>query len=654
MPRRPVAARRPRTGVSRAAASLAAIGTLAAPALVAAPAAAIGEDGPFALPMTSHTIAVIPGGTTRTDIAGLIDDSAEADLKMDSVRMAVPPKTSADARKRMTLSSDGKRLTVRGQGVWSVSSGILTFVPENGFREAPKSIALTVRSRFDTRSRPGVLQTTAPDPVTRTVPASEGEDVSIDLAEKDPAMKPGRGRLVLDGLPAASTVTDTGDRIIVPDEGTWQLDPDGTVLTFRPIGPRLATRPTPVRYVVRDAHGVPQSSGRVRIATPVLLDLRRSAPFGEQIDFEVSESATDVDPETLELVPVDTVSTATDDGTRVEVDGQGSWKLDRSTSRVTFTPTDDDVRRVTPMGLRGGDGHGSSSAVALLDTVYPGMLDQYEAASPGSSVTFLPMAAAAASYIRADSLRFTPGDDMPSGTRTTDGGAQVIVPGQGTWSLDRDARTIVFSPAKDLRGNPTPMPVEGSGLFSDATTRATMHPEYVDAVPILRDDVLRGPVGSTLTLDLLANDTPGAASTPLRPSTIRLESLLAANVSQLHDGTGTRLIIPEEGEYQVGADGVLTFTPVPGFVGRGTPIGYTVTDRDGTRLSATAVVEIDPTGHATGNTSDDTAGITTLLTGILPSSPSTFAVFGAVVVLLVFTGLSASWIGARMQRDRED
>lgn len=654
MPRRPDAERRNPSGPARVAASLAAIGALAIPLLIAAPADAVGEDGPFDLPMTSHTIAVIPGGTTRTDVAALIQDSAEPDLDLTSVRLSVPPEASADTRKRMKISGDGSRLTVQGQGVWTVSSGTLTFVPDAGFHDAPKGVALTVGSRFDTRSRPGLLSTTAPTPVDRSVSASEGEEVTVDLAEKDPAARPGRQSLVLDGLPAGSSVTDDGDRLIVPDEGTWQLEKDGTSVTFHPVGKRLAARPAPIRYIVHDGSGVSTSSGRVTVQTPVIQDLRRSAPFGEQIDFEVSESARDVDPETLELVPVDGASSAEKDGTRVQVEGQGTWVLDRSASRVTFSPADGAVHRVTPMGLRGGDGKGSKSAVALLDTVYPGMLDRYEAARPGSEITFIPLAAASASYIRADSLAFAPDAQFPGGTRVSDDGARVDVPGQGTWTLDHDARSITFSPSEELEGDPRAMPVQGSGLFSDATTTATMHARYTQNVPVLRDDVLRGPPGRSMSVDLLANDTPGGSSTPIDPGSIRLESLLAANVSELQDGDGSRVVIPEEGEYRVEPDGVLTFTPAAGFVGRGTPITYTAQDRAGTRMTATVVADVDPTAHDQGSAQEGTSGITTLLAGIMPSSVSTFAVFGTVVTLLVFTGVAATWIGARMQRDREE
>jgi flavin reductase (DIM6/NTAB) family NADH-FMN oxidoreductase RutF len=74
------------------------------------------------------------GETVRIDL--LENDSGEIDKS--SVELVIPEDFNATAR----LSPDGKRMLVDGEGEWSVdNNGILTFVPEAGFRGSPTPIA---------------------------------------------------------------------------------------------------------------------------------------------------------------------------------------------------------------------------------------------------------------------------------------------------------------------------------------------------------------------------------------------------------------------------------------------------------------------------------------------------------------------------------
>ena len=74
-----------------------------------------------------------PGEVVTIDL--LENDSG--DIDKSSIKLVIPEGFTGVAR----LSDDGKRMVVDGEGEWSVDeNGIVTFTPEDGFREAPTPI----------------------------------------------------------------------------------------------------------------------------------------------------------------------------------------------------------------------------------------------------------------------------------------------------------------------------------------------------------------------------------------------------------------------------------------------------------------------------------------------------------------------------------
>lgn len=641
-------------GGLRAAAATCAAGLALAPALLSAPALALGEDGPFDLPLTISEISVSETSETRVDLTALVEDSAEAELDLDTARLAVPESAPAELRERMSLDEDGTALTVAGEGVWSIEGRQLVFQPDPAPGSAASPVALTIGSVHETRSLPAEIRVTAPDTVVQRVRASAGEVVTVRLQEQDPRVIAGGQRLQLDGLPAGSTVTRDGSRVVVPKQGTWQLSEDRLTLTYTPRSPRLGYQPTPVSYAVRDASGAPSGAGTVTVVTPVIPDMKRSAQYGEPIVFTLAEGMQNISPDTLELALLSDASGATlsEDRTRATVPGQGSWYLDRDEATVTFTPESAEVTVTAPMGVTGGDGEGATSARALLDTSYPIMADLELGGVHGSPVVFDLSRSSAARDVRLDSMRLSARQMPPDATLAEDG-LTLRVPGQGTWSADPSAQTVTFTPASSEPGMVvSPVVLEVPSLYADNLTTATLSVQYGTSAPTMRDDEVRTVPGEAVTADVLANDTPGGVGQPFQPASLRLRSMDAVNLGELENWTGTRLEIPDQGVFSIDSDGVLSFDPAEGFVGRTTSIDYLVTDAEGIVSVASFSVEVDPKAESTAASPQDTAGINTMLAGLLPSSASTAVVFGAVIALTVFAGGVMLWIGTRMEVDR--
>lgn len=648
-PPRPPRARGPRP-LTRAAALLAS----AALAVSLAPAAsALGEDGPFEFPAQTQTLSVIPGpGTvTRIPLRALVADDVEDQVDLDSARLAVPEELDESVRSTMELGEDSLSIAVAGEGTWTLLGQELVFTPLFGVQGPTTPIALTIGSLHDSRSLPVVLTPELLELEQLDAHGSAGEATTVELPGDLP--EDGAVRLELADLPAGSTVGLDGSRATVPDQGTWQLSSDRRSLTHTPAGPDLGRQLNPVLYVVEDEEGAVVRAGKVTLTIPIISDLDRSAPFGEDIVFVVGEGQQNVDPTTLRLEPLGDQGAyeASADGTRVTERDVGVWTLDRATATVRFAPESDEVRVVAPMGITGGDGEGATAATALLSTAYPVLFSRQQAALPGTEIVF--DLSTGIRDVRSDSLRFDAAE-APEGAEVSADGTTLTVPDQGTWRIDLESRTVTLTPQEGFEGTADPVAITARGVYADNPVSASLTAIYSPIVATLRDDEARTAPGSPVSVDVLGNDTAGSGSQPLEPATVEISALEATNLADLRDGRGKRLVIPGEGEFTVSGNGAVTFTPEEGFSGRTSTITYHVVDSTGIPASASLAVDVDPGLAAAGEPGPEVSGINSVLAGLMPSSPSTALVFGTIVMLLLFGGAISLWTGTRSEVDRRD
>ena len=646
-PSPPPASRARRRSLVARAAALCAAGLLAA--TTALPAAALGEDGPFPFPAETTSLPIVPGSVTRIPLVALIEDELESEVDLDSARLAVPSELEGSLASTMELGEDSRSITIEGEGTWTLLGRRLVFTPLFGVTDPTTPIALSIGSEFDSRSVPVVLTPERLDLERIPARGSAEEATTIDIEGAIP--DGGAVRLVPAGLPAGSTVQADGSRAHVPDQGSWQLAADGSTLTHTPSGPGPGRQLDPIRYVVVDEEGLVQRAGEVTLTVPIISDQDWSAPFGEDIVFVVGEAQQHVDPATLRLQPLGAPDTygASADGTRVVVPGEGTWALNRSQATVRFSPESAEVREVAPMGITGGDGQGHTASIALLSTAYPILLSRSRAAVPGEPIRF--DLSTGIRDVRSDSLRFDP-DALPDGAELAEDGTVLTVPEQGTWRMDLEDREVLMTPVEGFVGPAAPVGITARGVYADNAVSATLEAVVSPVIATLRDDEGRTAPGVPVTVDVLGNDTAGDASQPLDPESVLISSLSTTNLSRLEEGRGTRLQLPGQGEFTVGANGAVTFTPAEGFVGRTTPISYQVTDSAGVTVRAQLVIDVAPELAASADDGPEVSGINSLLVGLMPDSPGTAVVFAAIVVLLLFGGSLSLAIGLRMDADR--
>ena len=644
-PRRPSRAR-PGSLVARAAA-LCAAGMLALS--TALPAAALGEDGPFEFPAETQTLQMVPSSVTRIPLGALIEDGLEDEVDLGSARLALPEGAEESVLEQMSLGEDFRSLEVREEGTWTLLGDELVFTPLFGVAGPSAPIELTIGGLHEGRSEPILLTPELLELEEVTARGSAGEATSIELPADVPPE--GSARLELGQLPPGSTVLDDGSRVMVPDQGAWQLAADGGTLTHTPSGPGLGRQLDPVRFVIEDDEGAVEQAGRVTLSVPIISDLDWSAPYGQDILFVVGEGQQYVDPETLRLQPLGSPESyqASEDGTEVVVEGQGTWVLDRAAATVRFSPESADVHETAPMGITGGDGMGDTAATAQLSTAYPILRSQTVAGPPGTEIS-IDMSTGSRD-VSSDSLRFDQAT-APEGADLAEDGMELTVAGEGTWRIDDETGTVEMTPAAGYTGTSTPVGVVARGVYADNLARATVQVVVSPVIATPREDEGRTAPQDPVTVDVLSNDTAGSGSQPLEPESLRISSLAATNLSELENGRGTRLLLPGEGTFVVGDNGTVTFEPVEGFTGRTTPVTYHVRDSAGVPVEASLVVDVDRDLSTTAEPVIEVSGINSLLVGLMPGAPGTSVLFGTLVLLLLFGGGVSLWIGLRMETDR--
>jgi CshA-type fibril repeat protein len=122
----------------------------------------------------------------------------------------------------------------------------------------------------------------------------------------------------------------------------------------------------------------------------------------------------------------------------------------------------------------------------------------------------------------------------------------------------------------------------GAGGDIDLSPGSNSISTYTNTVlpPVATDNTASTNHDTNITVDILANDTPGDAA--LVPSTVTLIDPITGNPTPT-------VSVPGEGTYTVNPDGTVTFDPEAGFSGTATPIKYTVTDANGAKSNEATI-----------------------------------------------------------------
>ena len=411
----------------------------------------------------------------------------------------------------------------------------------------------------------GVEKSVEIDPATYTLLGEDGQPAN-EVPAKNPA-----GDVI--GTYTLKVVDGKATAVFTPTDKTYAgevkpvtiqaKDTNGTPVTTTYTPNITLVEPTGTPTTSEGAQGQPQEG------TPTFTQGDDKVPM--KIDNE--QPAKLIDPATGNPTDETTIPAKDAKGNTV-----GTYTIEPTTGKVTFTPNKDFVGTPVPATVQAKDANGTPTTATYTPTVTPVVPTAEPAETTdiqGKEQTGKPT--------------FTPGADevpMDDDTPATfeDGSKEKVIPGEGTYTVAPDG-TVTFTPEKGFTGKGTGVTVkrvDKNGTPVTATYTPTVTPVTPTAEPVETTDIQGKEQTGKPTF------TPGNPNVPMDDEV----------PATFEDGSKEK-VIPGEGTYTVAPDGTVTFTPEKNFTGKGTGVTVKRVDKNGTPVTAKYtpnVTPVTPTG----------------------------------------------------------
>ena len=522
-------------------------------------------------------------------------------------------------------------VTIDGEGIYTVNpeTGEVTFTPDPQF--TGKGTPIKVQ-RKDTNGTPVTADYTAV-----VVPADpEGDDVTtadIQGAEQSGTPKFIGGKAMIDGeekevpidenVPA--TFEDGTTTKTVPGEGTYKVDPDGTV-HFTPekdfVGKakgvtvkRVDTNGTPATgtytptVVGTSPKAEPSISSDIQGQTqeqPVKFT-GGSAVVKDPVTGAKTEKSVDIDPSTYTLLgedgqPADSVPAKDPEGNVI-----GTYTLKKEPGKdpvAVFTPTDKTYSgKVQPVTVQAKDTNGTPVTTTYTPNITPVKPTAKGTTSEGAQ-----------GQEQKGTPTFTEGNtkapidptvpakliDPETGEPTDE--TSVEVPGEGTYTINPETGEVTFKPEPNFTGKAQGIEVQRkdtNGTPATAKYTPTVKPVTPTSDDVVSEDVQGAKQTGTPVF------TPGKTTVNGKEVTVEIDE----TVKPIFDDGTTEKKVPGEGTYTIDEKGVVTFTPEPQFTGKASGVTVKRVDKNGTEVTAKYTPTVKPvTPKAKGVTTTDVQG----------------------------------------------
>ncbi|HFU4377448.1 TPA: LPXTG cell wall anchor domain-containing protein [Streptococcus suis] len=395
---------------------------------------------------------------------------------------------------------------------------------------------------------------------------------------------------------------------VVPNEGTYTVNPTTGEVTFKPVASFTGTGTgvTVVQTATLTADDgstteIKTSATYTPEVTPTTLEATGAVSAAVQ-----GETQSDTITSKLSENPnASAVTYAFEDGSTTKtVAGEGSYTLDPATGVVTFTPEADFVGTATPVTvvasatITAADGttQAITDTATYTPTVY-GLTSEPSATkdiqgktqtSPAGSEVFKSLNDPTNTSLGYQSVV------IPSKGAYTleDGSLTKTIAGEGTYTINPDTGVVTFVPVASFTGTGTGVTIKVTAQAVDSegnTITVTDTDTYTPTVlPV-----------ETTSKDVTSEDIQGKTQT----GTPTYEITPGANITEktyaFEDGKLTKTV-ENEGTYTVNpTTGEVTFVPEKDFTGEGTGVTVvqtaTLTSDDGTTTTLTTNAKYTPT-----------------------------------------------------------
>ncbi|WP_261047183.1 YSIRK-type signal peptide-containing protein, partial [Streptococcus mitis] len=528
-------------------------------------------------PVTAkYTPTVLPATPTATpaettDIQGALQKGLPQFLggrvSVDGVQKIVP----IDETKPLELidPSTGKvtnEIVVPGEGTYTVYNGVVEFRPEPQFVGKAKGVTV---QRVDVNGTP-VSTTYTPNvtPVTPTAEPAETTDIQGKEQTGKPEFKPGNPNVPMnDEVPA--TFEDGSTEKVIPGEGTYKVNPDGTVM-FTP-EKTFTGKGTGVTVKRVDKNGTPVTAKYTPTVTPV-------TPEGtpaETTDIQGKEQngKPEFKPGNPEVPMDDEVPATFEDGSTTKtIPGEGTYKVNPD-GTVTFTPEKNFTGKGTGVTVKRVDKNGTPVTAKYTPTVTPVTPE----GTPAETTDIQGKEQNGKPEFKPGNPEVPMDDEVPA--TFEDGSTTKTIPGEGTYTVTPDG-TVTFTPEKTFTGTGTGVTVKRVDKNGTPVT-AKYTPTVTPVTPVGTPAESEGPKGQPQTGT--PEFKPGNPNVPI-DETVK---------PTFDDGT-TEKKVPGEGTYTIDENGKVTFTPEKDFVGKAKGVTVKRVDKNGTPVTATYTPTVRP------------------------------------------------------------
>ena len=596
-----------------------------------------GEVTDDAVAETTYYI-VVP----KPEISSGAQDTPQSDTMEKGFKTGLPENSTVSDYKLVDPATGEKKSSVTtDEGTYTVdpTTGKVTFTPVQGYLGTAKP--LTVAANVTIPGEDGNPVTVeASTTYTPTVYGVKGNaDTTKDIQGAVQTSKPGSERFsklnTPENTPDGTNVdltkakyslegADNEGKVVVPNEGTYTIDPSTGVVTFTPLPTFTGTAQgvdVKVTANATDKEGATVEVTATGKYTPVV---EPATPTAEAATSTDVQGATQEQPVTFndskttidgveKKVPIDpTTYTLLDENgnpaTEVpakdatgKVVGTYTVKNVDGKAVAVFTPTDKTyVGKVEPVTVQAKDKNGTPVTTTYTPNITPvtptgtpatteGIQGSPQEGTPtftqGNPVAPIKIDATQPAKL-VDPTTGKPTDEptIPAKDAT---GKQV-----GTYTIDPTSGKVTFTPNKDFVGTPVPATVEVKDANGTPAT-ATYTPTVKPVTPIGKVAFTEDIQGATQSGKPAFEG--GKTTINGKEESVPMDDTVPAT---FEDGSTTK-VVPNEGTYTVAPDGTVTFVPEKTFSGKGTTLTVIRKDKNGTpaRGEYTAVVHpVTPTG----------------------------------------------------------
>ena len=537
---------------------------------------------------------------------------------------------------------DGTEIEVPEQGTYKIdkTTGQVTFVPKPGYtgttdgitvqatdengetkdaKYTPKVTPLTVNPENKTsKNIQGVPQEgtptfTIPEGITNASITSRKLVDPLDNTPKDSVTVEGKGTFVID---ETGKVTFTPVPSYTGDVPAIEVEATVTVTNEKNEPATITSKATYKPEIV------PVELGKTPATSTNLQGLEQKGTptfTGSTVEVNGEQKEVTIKENSYTLVKDGAEVTTTPAYKKGTTDVIGTYTIDPATGEVTLTPTDKTYTgEVEPAVVQATGSNNVKVQTTYTPTITP------VTPTAEKSKTSDVQGKVQTSPIKLDTEET--GDDkgktvnFDKGTQTGPKGERVeldpetltllneageevtsVTTPQGKYELDKDNKTISFTPNKDFVGTATPVKVQIKDV-NGTKVETTYTPTVTDVTMESVDKTSEAPQGQTQT---------GKPEFTISSPNVQITGYKLVDPVSKTPVDGTEIEVPEQGTYKIDkTTGQVTFVPKPGYTGTTDGITVQATDENGETKDAKYTPKVTPlTVNPENKTSKNIQGV---------------------------------------------